>query len=649
MYRKLLPFLLLFISFFIEAKPPSLTPRDTKIKIEEILKSHVSHQRLTTELIARAFENYLDELDPTKTYLLQTEISEWSEPSEALLVRTLSEIKRENFQAFEEIHQRMLEAIERKQLIEDQIDINNLPQNVQVSEFKDMSWAENEEELIDRNRKIRSLQLEAAEKLNEESKEQFLQRLQKRRLRREIDIQGKNPTEFKQIVLSTTLKSLSSSLDSQTSYFTPTEANHFMTQIQQKVTGIGAQLRDDLNGLTVVRLIEGGPAISSNKIKVADRIIAVNKESIVGMDINEAVELIRGKKGTRVTLTLLREIHTDDGKRDEKHEVELSRGEIVIKENRFDISQEPFGDGVIAVLKLFSFYQDNSSSSADDLRKAIQELQKKERVKGIILDLRNNSGGLLTQAVAVTGLFIKKGIVVSIKDNTGQVQHLRNFDDRVTWDGHLVILINRISASASEIVAQTLQDYGRTIVIGDEKSFGKGTFQTFTLETSRNGKVNPKGEYKVTQGRYYTVSGKSPQLEGVKSDIVIPGLFSKLDIGEEFSKFPLDSDEIAANFNDDLSDVPAMHRSQMLNLYRYNQQLVQHNYDNYLDILRSNSQERIDNNQNYQNFLRELENKDFSSEAIDFFGQADLQLIEATNVMKDLLFLFHEEKEVINR
>ncbi len=213
-------------------------------------------------------------------------------------------------------------------------------------------------------------------------------------------------------------------------------------------------------------------------------------------------------------------------------------------------------------MHLFSFYQDSNSSSASDLAAAIENLKKEHNLKGIILDLRNNAGGLLPQAVSVTGLFISKGVVVSVKDNTGQVQHLRNVENRKVWDGPLIVLTARTSASAAEIVAQTLQDYGRAIVIGDPETFGKGTFQTFTLESANFGKVNPKGEYKVTRGRYYTVSGKSPQLVGVKADIVVPGIFSEMEIGEKYSKFPVETDEIPPNFDDNLSDVPAIHRSQ---------------------------------------------------------------------------------------
>jgi carboxyl-terminal processing protease len=320
-------------------------------------------------------------------------------------------------------------------------------------------------------------------------------------------------------------------------------------------------------------------------------------------------------------------------------EIELIRGEVVLEESRLETQLEPYGDGQIALLRLFSFYQDQKFSSAQDMRKALEQLKKDHKLKGVVIDLRGNAGGLLTQAVAVTGLFISNGIVVSVKDNTGKVQHLRELEGKPVWDGPLMVLVNRASASAAEIVAQTLQDYGRAVVVGDEHTFGKGSFQTFTLDPINNPKVNPQGEYKVTRGRYYTVSGKSPQLHGVHSDIVVPGILSRIDIGEEFAKFPLESDAIEPHFEDDLSDLSAFHRIQLGSQYRSHLQPRLSTYAPYLELLKKNSKLRIETNKPYQNFLADLEKKNFDSPLIDFFGQGDLQYQEALNIMKDLVYL----------
>ena len=264
-----------------------------------------------------------------------------------------------------------------------------------------------------------------------------------------------------------------------------------------------------------------------------------------------------------------------------------------------------------------------------------------------MLDLRSNSGGLLSQAVGVAGLFITKGIVVSIKDENGKVQHLRDLDGKTSWDGPLVVLVNRASASASEIVAQTLQDYGRAIVVGDETTYGKGSYQTFTLNGSQEGGVNPEGEYKVTRGRYYTVSGRTPQRAGVASDVVVPSFLSELDIGEQHLKYPLDPDEIEPNFDDKLLDIPFMQRARVSQLYRFDLQPKLDIYSAHLPRLRTNSDLRINNNKNYQAFLEEIaareEDKDLEDDDLaEKYGQNDLQLTEALNIMKDLIVLMKQ-------
>lgn len=635
--------LLIFFFCFAEAKPPELTPHLTHKKSEEIFKSHVTHKEISSDIAKRALQNFVDELDPTKTYFLAEEVSPWEHPSEELLHSVIAHYKKESFTPFEEIYKKMIEAIDRRERLEQKISTLPLPTDAKASDFKDLEWASSEQELEDRLLKIRALQLDTAKQLECESQDQFLQRLSKRRLSREQEIlQNGNDKEQNKQMLAYFLKSFCGALDNHTVYFTPTEANQFMIQVQQRLFGIGAQLRDDLNGFTLVRLLEGGPALRDGKLKAGDKIIAVNHEPVVGMDIIEAVDLIRGPKETTVALTILRESGEGEHKKSEKFDTEVVRDEIVLKETRFESEAIPYGEGVIAHIRLFSFYQDPNDSSASDIKNAIEEMKKEHKLYGVILDLRGNAGGLLPQAVAVTGLFIKKGVVVSIKDSSGAIQHLRNFDGTLTWDGPLVVLTNKASASAAEIVAQTLHDYGRAILVGDSTSWGKGSYQTFTLEAGNMNKVNPQGEYKVTRGLYYTVSGKSPQLTGTKVDIEIPGGLSKLEIGESYAKFPLENDEIPPNFTDTLSDIHPFHRGKMMRLYKKDRQEKMDLYGSYLDILKKNSEMRIAHNSNYQNFLKELHKEEFDADGIELYGQNDLQLEETFAIMKDLILL---EKE----
>ncbi|HEX2583204.1 MAG TPA: S41 family peptidase [Chlamydiales bacterium] len=637
-------FFLLLILGIAEAKPPQIGPKDVKTKIEEIFKAHASFKKMTPEIIQRTLQNFLEELDPTKTYFLIPEIEAWLDPSESTVQRGLNGFQTIDFSLFQEIHSVYLSSIDRRAAFEHKITAEKLPQGVKSEEFKDPVWPSTEEELKTKLLRIRALQLEAAERLGEESKEKFLQRLNKRRINREAELTGANPEERFKITLSCLLKAIASALDSHTNYFTPSEANQFMIQVQQRLFGIGAQLKDNLDGLSIVRILENSPASQCQKLKINDKIISVNNEPIVGMDIIEAVDLIRGEKGTPVRLKLLRESGENEEKQSEMIEAELIRGEVVLEESRLESNFEPYGDGVIATFRLYSFYQDQKSSSSGDIKKAFEAIKKEQKIKGVMLDLRGNSGGLLAQAVSVAGLFINKGIVCSIKDNTGKLQHLREIEGKPIWDGPLFILTDRASASAAEIVAQALQDYGRALVVGDDRTFGKGSFQTFTLDPVHNPKVNPQGEYKVTRGRYYTVSGKSPQLKGVRADIVLPGILSNLDIGEEYAKFPLDNDEIEPHFEDDLSDVSPFHRLQLGPMYKYNLQTKLAMYEPYFETLRKNASLRLENNKNYQSFLTELGKKNFDASPVELFGQSDLQLVESYNVMKDLIFLMNADK-----
>ena len=620
------------------SKAPEITPHEAKVKLEQIFKAHVSHKRFTPDLMQRTLQNFLLELDPTKTYFTEDEIDKWDIASPDILEKTIQSFNNQDFSQFEVIHEKMVTAIERRNELEREVENEPLPKDVSANEFKDLIWAKTRLELKHRLLKIKALQLDAAKNLEQETQDQFYARLKKRRLHREAEILSTSPQSRKRQTLVYFLKAASSALDNHTAYFTPTEARQFMIEIDQRLFGIGAQLRDDLNGLTVIRLLDGGPAKLSKTLKIGDRIIAVDQEPIVGWEISEAVELIRGKEGSIVSLTVLRE-HADTEKK-EKIDVQIVRREIVLKETRYDTHIEPFGDGVIARINLYSFYQDPKSSAASDIKSVILDLKKEhsDKLLGIILDLRNNPGGHLSQAIGVAGLFINKGVVVSIKDNNGAVQHLRNIESNKVWDGPLLTLTNRASASAAEIVAQSLQDYGRALIIGDDKTFGKGTYQTFTLDPS-NHKINPKGEFKVTRGMYFTVSGKSPQLHGAKADIEVPGALTAIDVGENFSKFPLEADHIAAKFNDDLSDISPFQRRKIKAFYEKDLQPKLTTYEPYLDILKSNSATRIENNPNYQNFLKAIKKDEPTSEEIEAFGLSDLQLEEASNVMKDLIML----------
>lgn len=631
-------FCLLFIFSSVCAKQPDLTNEIVVKKSLEIMRQHAQFKEMTPQLMKRIFLNFLDELDSTKTYFTQMDVAQWINPTEEYLTESAAKYLKGDFTPFFTMQKRLTPAIERHKILESALEYESLPKDIDPKAFKDAPFPLNEKELVRRIMEYKALQWNVMSYMNDDLKAKTQQRIEKREIKYAEDMLNPDKGFQSSLVYSNILKSFAAALDTHTAYLTPEEATQFMINVQQKLFGIGVQLRDDINGFTVVKILEGGPAAKSKLLKAKDRIIAVDGEPVVGMDITDAVQLIRGEIDTPVMLTVMRTAALNGEKQEEKMEVPVTRGEVVLTETRYKAGYEPFGDGVIAYLRLYSFYQDADSSSAQDLSNALEEIRKKHKIEGVILDLRQNSGGLLSQAVLVTGLFITKGIVVSIKDESGNIQHLRDVDPSTIWNGPLMVLIDRTSASASEIVAQTLQDYGRALIVGDPHSFGKGSFQTFTLDSLNNNSVNPEGEYKVTRGRYYTVSGKTPQLVGVASDVVVPGIFSESEIGEKYAKYPLDNDFIEPNFNDTLSDIPFIHRLKYESLYRFNLQQKMTTYVPYIHALRLNSENRLQNNLNFQNLITELKKKNRSAgEEMAPFGQNDIQLEESHNIMKDLI------------
>jgi len=628
----------------IEAKPAEIDRFDVTSKMHEIMKIHASFKKMTPMIAQRGLETYIDTFDPMHCYFLEGEVTSFQDMDEKDLEAIVRDFEASEFPEFRKIFELAKTAVIRRDTIEEKLEKEDmsLPTGVQAKEFKDLSWCKTEEELTERLRRLRALQLDMASKIGKDARELAISRLKKRRLKAQEELFHPDSSYQDKLFCTGVLKAFASSLDTHTNYFTPAEANQFLIAVQQRLFGIGVQMRDDVNGFSIVKMIEGGPAAQTKELKPKDKIIAIDGEPVVGMDLIEVVELIRGQEGTEVLLRVVREIGEGSQKLQELKDVKVPRGEVVLKETRLETALEPFGTGVIAHLKLHSFYQDSDSSSAQDLTQALQEIQKQHRIDGVVLDLRFNSGGVLSQAVQVTGMFMKKGIVVSIKDENSVVHHLRDFESDQMWDGPLVVLTNAGSASAAEIVAGTLKDWGRAIVVGDKHTFGKGSFQTFTLTTTSAGDIDPKGEYKVTQGCYYTVSGNSPQLVGVQADIHVPSGLESMEYGEMYAKYPLETAPIAANFEDKLTDLPLLQREKIRRFYYRDLQLPESEWKALLPQLQMNSELRQKENKSYQKYLQkfqETESDEADSEGEGMEKYPDFQLTEGMSVMKDMIIL----------
>lgn len=638
--KSLIIFLIIFSQALIYPKAPDLKPDDVHAKVNEFLHNHISQKKLTPDLMKRAIKNFVELLDPLKLYFTLEEIEPWLNPAEEVLNDTLAAYHKRDFTVFETIYQSMLKCIERRDRIEEELSKMELLTKLSPKEVDNKQWCKNDQELKNNLLKIKSLQSNFSKKLEPDFQEKFFILIEKRRKWREQEIKGAHKNDQEPILYAYILKSIASALDSQTDYFPPDEAKNILMQVQQRLLGIGVKLIDDLTGFKIIELIEGGPAKTQGGLEVNDKIIAVDHEPVVGMDIHQAVQLIQGKENTPVTLTILRESEDLEVK-PTSLDVTLKRGGIVIDDTRLQSFIEPYGDGIIAHLILHGFYQDPNSSSSEDLYNKIAELKEEHNLKGIILDLRNNTGGLLLQGVAISSFFIGKGIVASTKQYDGTIFHFRNEQPATLWDGPLIVLMNKASASAAEIVAQCLQDYGRAIIVGDNASFGKGTYQITSILPNVSS-VNPKGEHKITQGMYYTVSGKTPQLTGVISDIVVPGYLSEVDYGEKFSKYPVANSSIEANYDDKLLDILPWQRFYYKKNYLCNLQTKILTFSKHLPLLKKNSEKRLDQNPDYKHFLKSLKEEQEEQEERTF-AQNDLQLLETFNIMKDLIYLYENK------
>lgn len=357
------------------------------------------------------------------------------------------------------------------------------------------------------------------------------------------------------------LSALAQSYDPHSDYMSQRALDNFNIQMRLSLVGIGAELRSEDGYAKIMGLIPGGPAERGGQLKVNDRIVAVAQgnnefEDVVDMKLDRVVELIRGKKGTTVRLQV---IPGNSAHSSKLNVITIVRDEVKLKDEEAKAqvinTQDKNGKDVrIGWITLPSFYADmtqrggTAKSTTKDVAALLKRL-KREGIEGLVIDLRRDAGGSLDEAVRLTGLFIPKGPIVQAKDTDGTIKALSDPDPGVLWDGPLIVLTNRLSASASEIFAAALQDYGRAIIVGDTQSFGKGTVQTL-LDVDRFmplfANTGKSGALKLTIQKFYRIKGGSTQLRGVTSDIILPSITDQPDFGESALKNPLNYDEVPA-------------------------------------------------------------------------------------------------------
>ena len=520
-----------------------------RLTAEVLERSQFAHHRLDDELAAKFLDRYLDALDGSRTLFFQSDQDEF-----ALLRHSLVEGTRRDgdLGPARAIFQRYLQRLEQHDAF--------VIAALQTEAF-DFSGHDRYE--YDRTDAPRPRDLAAA------------QALWRQQLRAEYLVEklsGKTPAEIVKTltarhtrivqrmknfddreVLEIYLNALAHVYDPYSDFFGAEEAKNFSISMNLSLVGIGATLEGSDNGCKIRELVPGGPAARSGRLHPGDQIVSVAQDGkepvdIANMPLSGAIELIRGVKGTAVELTI---VPADASGEATRKIVRIVRDEVRLEEQqaKAQIVDLPGADGQtmrLGVIDLSSFYEgtDRAHRSATaDVARLVQKL-KAEGVRGIVLDLRQNGGGSLEEAIKLTGLFIRSGPVVQTRGPAGDIEIGSDNDPSELYTGPLVVLTSRLSASASEIFAGALQDYGRALIVGDSSTFGKGTVQTIlplTTILKKNGvaSADNAGALKVTIRKFYRPSGASTQLQGVKADIVLPSTTDLNEIGESAMKDPL--------------------------------------------------------------------------------------------------------------
>lgn len=526
---------------------------------------HYDRRGLDAALSERFLNRYLEQLDPMHIHFLKPDIAEFVRWRDRLPELT---VQRGDSSKANDIFARFLQRVDQRVefvanlLAENHFEFTDDDRH--TPNRKDADWPEDLETarlLWHRHLRYEYLQ----EKLNKQKPEQILKTLSAR-YKRLLRSWGELDSEE---VLQVYLTALSQAYDPHSDYMGKAQLENFAISMKLSLFGIGALLRSEDGYCKIESLVAGGPAARSKKIKPNDRIVAVAQKDqetvdVIDMKLTKVVEMIRGPKGTDVTLTI---IPADAADPSERKVLTLVRDEIKLEDQEakakiLDLPQANGNPVRLGVIDLPSFYatfdlgnsrriQLASGSAAPEPKSTTADVQRlltklqAESVNGIILDLRRNGGGSLEEAIRLTGLFIKDGPIVQVKDADGDISIESDPDPEVHYDGPLIVLTSRFSASASEILAAALQDYGRALIVGDVSTHGKGTVQTiYELNKFANFRDYNAGALKVTIRKFYRANGWSTQLKGVTPDLVLPSVANYLEVGESAQQYPMPWDSI---------------------------------------------------------------------------------------------------------
>ena len=533
-----------------------------------IEQGHFDMREVDDDFSSAVFKDYVKGLDPIKRHFLKSDFEEF----QAFETQLDDQIKNKNLIFFDltvsKYKKRMAEAQAfYEELLDEPFDFTE--QEMINTNYDDLAYASSEKELKKRwrqqfkfstlstyhdlkeeqNQKLKDGE-EIDEKTNEELEEEA-RGITKESIENYFDTMS--DLERKDW-FSLYINSIVSQFDPHTNYFAPQDKDRFDISMSGKLEGIGARLQKQRDNVKIVEVISGGPAWTNGELEVGDLIQKVKQEDeeepvdIRGMRLDDAVDLIKGPKGTQVSLT----VKKVDGS---TQIINIIRDVVEIEETYAKSSTVKKDGDIFGVINLPKFYFDmqnyNNRNAASDIKKELERLNE-VGAEGLIIDLRNNGGGSLSTVVDIAGFFIEKGPVVQVRDAQNNTEVLKDSDSSIIWDKPLVILVNELSASASEILAAAMQDYERAVVLGSEQTYGKGTVQN-VVDLNRwikNSSLGDMGALKITTQKFYRINGGSTQLKGVESDVAVADRYSYIDIGERDYENPMPWDKIApASYN----------------------------------------------------------------------------------------------------
>jgi carboxyl-terminal processing protease len=553
--------MLLFLATTIFAQQMKGSSQDdqitAKLVAQMVEQYHISQGTLDDNISSKMLDRYIKDWDPQKLYLLSSDVTGWDKyrkELDNLIKEGQVDFAYDMFNTFLKRMDERLEVVHK--LIDQEFDFSK--QEELESDADAVPWATTVEELNERWRKRIKYELLLA-KIDDKDATKAREDIHKKYRNFSILMHQFEKSDIMELFLS----AMTHCFDPHSSYMSPRSMEDFQINMALSLEGIGAQLRSD-DGFTVVAdIISGGAADKDGRLKAGDKILAVGQGAdtgtteemvdIVNMKLTNVVKLIRGKPGSIVRMRVKTESGEEKVYEMARQKIELTasavKGEVINTQDRIG------RPGKVGIARIPSFYRDftGAQNGQEDFRSTAVDLQavlndfRKQNVDAVVVDLRWNGGGALSEAIDVSGLFIDKGPVVQIKQPNGKVSSHDDEVAGVAWNGPLIVICNRLSASASEIFAGVIKDYQRGIIVGDTTTHGKGTVQN-VMPVSRQMfqlfKAQDRGALKLTIQQFYRVNGDSTQNRGVRSDIILPSKLDFRDLGESFLDNALPFDHI---------------------------------------------------------------------------------------------------------